>query len=586
MTEWSDWHASCFYRSQERESEGNQMVANRIKKLKSGALLVVMALFLVACGSGGGSGSSENVQTPGSGSNPGGQKSGVTVSNTYSQPKDLGVGDLLYVDLSQSKNLDFSGVNSSSTFTLVMANTSTSYESYSYQMSGDLNADGIELAKAIGADIPEAEEAPVDYIDDDLNDFTASFHDALRFREQELEELEPVESGFSLSKSASTNNASMAVGDAKVFKVLASLSSSSTVNVNATAKCVGSNVAFYLDDRVGSEMMSDADVQSLCTRFDSDAQKEQNIFGSYSDINGDGKVVVLLTPQVNALGAQGGGIITGFFSASDLYTSSSSNSMEILYIMVPDPNGAYGSKISNSFAMNNLLPPVLVHELQHAISYNQHVLINKGKSEEAWLNEGLSHLSEDLLGHNQENPSRFSIFLRSPHSYSLVTKSSPGLGSRGAAYLFLRFLYEQASDKSRFVANLLQTQNSGIKNVEVSFGGTSADFDQFEEFFLRWTIALAMSDQGISQDSRFTYQARGKDSSTGKWGGVCISCEADDGRGTSLNGASTKMYSGYQYQTNNATAARFYTVTDVKSQLKLESLGNTGQGFGVLIRTK
>lgn len=564
------------------------MVAKQVKKLKNGALLVVITLLLAACGSGGGSGSSESAQVPGAGSNPGGQRSGVTVSNTYSQPKELGVGDLLYVDLSSSKNLDFSGVASSATFTLVMANTSTSYESLSYQMSGDLNADGIELAKAIGADIPEEEEeeAPVDYIDDDLNDFTASFHDALRFREQELEELEPVEAGFSISKSASTNNASISVGDAKVFKVLASLSSSGTVNVDATAKCVGSNVAFYLDDRVGTDMLSEADVQSLCTRFDSDVTKEINLFGTYSDVNGDGKVVVLLTPQVNALGAQGGGIITGFFSASDLYSASSSNNMEILYIMVPDPNGSYGSKISHSFAMNNLLPPVLVHELQHAISYNQHVLINKGKSEEAWLNEGLSHLSEDLLGHNQENPSRFSIFLRSPHSYSLVTKSSPGLGSRGAAYLFLRFLYEQASDKSRFIENLLSTHNSGIKNVEAAFGGTSADFDQFEEFFLRWTVALAMSDQGISQDSRFTYQSRVKDSSTGKWGGVCLSCEADDGRGTSLNGMSTKMYSGYQYQTNNATAARFYTVTDVKSQLKFETLGNTGQGFGVLIRTK
>ncbi|OGQ04883.1 MAG: hypothetical protein A3F82_10095 [Deltaproteobacteria bacterium RIFCSPLOWO2_12_FULL_44_12] len=564
------------------------MLANQIKKALTGIILGLLALLSVACGSGSG-GISEAKSAIGSGTTggqtTGGSSGGVTVTNIYSQPKELSVGDILYVDYNGSQSsLDFGGIADGSEFILTVANTSYSDKSnFSVQISGDISDVEFDLSKAADEmNEPQDEQA--------INDITEQFHDALRGREHALEnEDHPIYSMSAAKAVIADVSPALSEGDARSFKVLASLTSStSSVEVRAVAECVGSNVAFYVDERVSASMLADSEVRTLCNSFDSTAAKEQNLLGSLSDVNGDGKVIVLLTPQVNALGALGGGIVTGFFSASDLYPSSSSNSasnfMEILYIMVPDPSGVYGTPVSKEFALSNLLPAVMPHELQHAISFNQHVFVSKGTAEEPWLNEGMSHLAEDLFGQNQENPSRYAIFLKNPSAYSLVSSRSPGLAARGAAYLFLRFLYEQADNASQFASKMVQTAQSGVRNVEASFGGRTNDFDQFGEFFLRWTAVLAMSDAGISQDRRFTYQPRVKDSSTGNWSGACLRCSAEDGRGTVLSGPAIKSYATFQSATTGPSAARFYKLSGVNGKLSFS--GSGAEGYGVLIRTK
>ena len=46
---------------------------------------------------------------------------------------------------------------------------------------------------------------------------------------------------------------------------------------------------------------------------------------------------------------------------------------------------------------------LLAHEFQHLISFNQHVLLRPGgDSEVSWLNEGMSHVTEDLVGDHRE----------------------------------------------------------------------------------------------------------------------------------------------------------------------------------------
>lgn len=563
------------------------MVASSYKKIAIGALGALL-LAVVGCGGGSGGGSSG---AGGGGGTVGssGKTGGVTVSNTYSSPKELGVGDLMYVDFSESEGVDFSGTPAGSEYIFVLANTSAS-NNFSVQMNADLSDADLELAKDLGGE--EGEE--VAELEENF-DITAGFHETLRAQEDNLDPSEsPAFEGesFSVSKGVGGGSASAEVspavsaGDSRTFKVLSSLnSSSSTVNVTATAECIGSNVIFYVDDRVTQDMFSDADISTLCSQFDRDAGREQSLFGAVSDVNSDGKVIALFTPQVNRLGAQGGGIITGFFTASDLYPSgSATNNMEILYIMVPDPAGVHGVNVSREFAMSNLLPSVLVHELQHAISYNQHVFVAGGASERAWLNEGMSHLAEDIFGQGQENPSRYAIFLRNPQAYSLVTGGSPGLAARGASYLFLRFLYEQHGSPDSFVQRMVRTNKTGTENVEAAFAGSQNDFDGFGEFFLRWTIALALTDQGISQDRRYTYQPRARDSETNNWKGACLTCNADDGRGTRLTGVSRSSYGGSQNSTTGQSASRFYNIANVRGEMKFS--GIAGEGFGVLIRKK
>ena len=577
-----------------QEREGNPMVTNRkyqkrrkIKKAVAVSTLLLISLLLISCGSSSG-GTSEAV-APLAGlpsqetKDSTGDSSGTTITATSATPKELNAGDLMYLDLnSQQGSIDFSGVGSGAEFLLSIANTSATQQSFNVQMSSDLSAPELDVSKEVSRSAESFEEG---------NDVTEIFHEVLRLREREQDGLEmPKEVSFSAAKSVGSPNFSISEGSTQSFKVLASLSSATSyVSVNAIAECVASNVVFYVDDRVTTAMLSSKEVDSLCAQFDETTTREQALFGSASDVNGDGKVIVLMTPQVNHLGGLGGGIVTGFFNSIDLHPQSgsnpASNGMEILYIMVPDPDGVYGVPVSKSFALSNLIPAVLPHEFQHAISYNQHVFVNKGLAEEAWLNEGISHLAEDLMGQNQENPSRYAIFVNSPSSYSLVAGNSPGLAARGAAYLFMRYLYEQSANAGQFMKNMIQTSEVGTRNIETAFAGSASDFDQFGEFFLRWSIALGITDGGVSQDRRYTYLPRVQNSTTGNWNGVCLRCNADDNRGTVLSGVPVTNFSGSLNASTSPSSARFYKIAGLQNKLYFSG-ANGSNGYGVLIRTK
>lgn len=479
--------------------------------------LALLAL-LVGCGS---------ADSPSASASAKVQTVGTADSNVVSTVSEMGLGDIYYVafDTDNAASVDFSNSDSSSKYTLVVQST-------------DSTSSNITIAKSVAS--PEGLDA------------------MLREQERSLAENEqPVEPSLSFGKSL----AKAAIGDSRSFKVLSSITSTSSyTTVSATVKCVEEHIIVYLDDDVPSSSLDDTDIATLCDQFESSAAAEEAILGEPSDVNGDGHVVTLITLAVNRLGASGGGIVTGYFYANDLYSGSNSNQMEIIYILAPDPGGDDGTPISKAFAMSNLMPAVVPHELQHAISYNQHVLTNGGSTEESWLNEALSHFTEDLVGFGQENPSRVEIFLEAPESTQLAPLSSPDLAERGAEYLFLRFLYERSGSPNTFLGNLENTTLTGMNNVEGAFAGTDAGFDEWEEFMRRWAIAIALTNTGISSTAQYQFNDRTLNSTTGKWQGICLVCDADDERGTVLVGPyAPELTDTTLFLSGTATA--FYTIS-------------------------
>lgn len=528
-------------------------------------VITLFAILLAACGSG-------NSITD----NGYELQSGVDFTNEYDSPEELGVGDIMYVNFGSSTRttLDFSQVDSDAKFILVVGSANEGGTGTNLQLTGDISA------------IVE-KDLSLMYVEENL-DYTADeiLSAWLRSAEYELAANEPVPDSYYIQTKAMDIKA-VAVGDVEEFRVLSSLSSTTIyTTISASARCVGSNVIVYVDTQTSSNDLDDGDISYLCGIYDGIARDEQNLLGDISDVNGDGKVAVLMSPQINRLGSLGGGIITGYFWAGDLYERTSSNPtsnyQEIVYTMIPDPSGTYGVAISKSFAMDNLLTAIFPHELQHAISYNQHVFENGGPPEQNWLNEGMSHLMEDLYGYGQENPSRYAMYLSSTSSAGLVVSGQPGLLERGAAYLFLRYLYEQSSSGDVFLRDLEDTARTGVDNIEAAFNGPSG-FSEFHELMARWTVALALTDSGISQDSRYTYRNRVMNSVTGHWEGAILRGDADDGRGTVLDGVTMTSYSSGQSSQIVASAAQFYDIQSVPDTMLIQ--GSSGGGnFGVLIR--
>lgn len=541
-------------------------------------VLMFLIIFLAGCG---GSSSSANLTE----SEGGGGGGGTGISNSFDSPAEMGVGDLMPIEFGDatSVSVDFSGVEEGANFILAIGSSSTSISSSVMRLTSSLSApENNALIK--GMEISGDIENDGEYGSQEI------FDAWLRASEDTLPDGEiPANASLSSGHYKAMAIKAAGLGGTETFRVLSSLSSTTSyVEVTGKVRCVGSNVLFYVDTTVGSDLLSDADVESLCREFDGVAGAEQDLLGATSDVDDDGKLHILMTKQINRLGALGGGIITGYFYAGDLYAQSQSNPVsnyrEVIYTLVPDPFGQYGTAISNDFAMSNLLPAVLPHELQHAISYNQHVFVSGGMPEENWLNEGISHLVEDVMGYGVENPARYSMYLSSPSTYGVVTQSSPNLIERGESYLFLRFLHEQAANGSAFLRALENTSARGVDNLIAAFSGPE-NMNELSEMMARWSVALAMTDRGLSQDSRYIFRARVKNASTGNWEGACLSCEADDNRGTVLSGVNLNTYYGNHSPTIDSTAVMFFNITTLPNTLTLA--GTQGGGnFGVLIRSK
>ena len=219
-----------------------------------------------------------------------------------------------------------------------------------------------------------------------------------------------------------------------------------------------------------------------------------NTFGGVSDIDESGKIIVLMTQRINALVNRSEcqqGIVTGYFYGFDLSsTSTNSNRGEVFYALVPDPQGAHSCSVSVA-SVQRIVPATFIHELQHMISYNQHVLTRRGAQERVWLNEGLSLIAEEMgakyyedkypapLGRGDpeqlfpDSAQGFIVpnltyafdYLSAPEQHSVTTFDEFGtLAERGAAWLFLRWLGDQKGEG--IYRSLVQTNLTSIENVE------------------------------------------------------------------------------------------------------------------------
>ena len=282
---------------------------------------------------------------------------------------------------------------------------------------------------------------------------------------------------------------------------------------------IGDHILIYVDERAVSAL-TETELNSIGELFDNrlyDLAVAR--FGSESDLDANGKVIVLMTPFVNGLvtraECQEDSFVAGYFYPNDLYLSNkNSNQGEIFYTLVPDPTGVYSCQQGSSF-IRRLIPGTFIHEFQHMISFNQHVVARGGSSEDVWLNEGLSLIAEETAARYYEE--RFpalpgeifsdsaAMFLEeiAVHAFDYIFASKAhsvttfdGFGSleeRGAAWLFLRWLGDQKGDQ--IYGRLVQTRATSIENVQGKAG------ESFSALFGDFSLAIAADVPGFARAS-------------------------------------------------------------------------------------
>ena len=127
------------------------------------------------------------------------------------------------------------------------------------------------------------------------------------------------------SISMSTSQAALGVGDTITYRVPDVLASNLCTNyatVRAVVKAVGKKSQIVQDVNASTNGFTAADFTAIAAEFDDLTFKTDTAwFGSPTDINKDGRITILYTPEVNKFTPKGSpSYIGGFFWGGDLFT--------------------------------------------------------------------------------------------------------------------------------------------------------------------------------------------------------------------------------------------------------------------------
>jgi hypothetical protein len=358
-----------------------------------------------------------------------------------------------------------------------------------------------------------------------------SFHRYLRLADEQRSWGFAPEPGMAVNPRVSMTTVPPVMGDLRPFQVCAKTDCSRFDRVNARVRAVKSKVAIFVDTLAPAGGLDSLALDSIANLFEQRLYPiDTAAFGRESDIDSNTVVLVLMTNTVNKLvtasacNASGGSFVAGFFFGADLdpafRNDSRSNKGEVFYSIVADPAGTLSCPHSTA-EVERFVPVTFIHEFQHMISFNQHVLVRPGNGEVLWLNEGMSHYAEELGGRSYAvSPDakvidcaigtvecRFYIgdlvdayeYLDTTSKHFLLPTAGIGsLAERGAAWLFVRYVvdrYAAASTSAGWNAltrSLVGTSETGAQNIATV---TRAPFSTVVS---GWALANFMTDGGAS----------------------------------------------------------------------------------------
>lgn len=254
-------------------------------------------------------------------------------------------------------------------------------------------------------------------------------------------------------------------------------------------------------------------------------------FGMPSDVDKNGKVIAFFTRAVNELTEpNSNSVVGGFFFGRDLFPKKDapgfggcvgSNVGEMFYMLVPDPSGVVNQNQRTLAQVRATTVGVMGHEMQHLINSGRRLYVNTNARypEVSYMEEGLSHIAEELLfyaaaersprsnfsratvpfsnppttpqaeallSYMRSNLSRLSTYLTSPHDDSPY-QSDDDLATRGASWSWLRYLADHettspasipacAQPASLPVGGYCGIEGAAAAQFGVAAGGSAGEF--------------------------------------------------------------------------------------------------------------
>lgn len=166
--------------------------------------------------------------------------------------------------------------------------------------------------------------------------------------------------------------------------------------ITTVVKYVGTKSVWLEDTGNPTGGLSDTDYQNLANTFDSQILATiTDYFGTPSDLDGNGRIVVVVTKEVNKSD------ILGFTTTADFSTScGSSDNGEIYYARAVDADGQFGQAYTLEEALDDA-PQLLAHEVTHIAQFSIRIFQSgfQGVLQTIWELEGQATFAEEVVGH-------------------------------------------------------------------------------------------------------------------------------------------------------------------------------------------
>ena len=185
---------------------------------------------------------------------------------------------------------------------------------------------------------------------------------------------------------------------------------------NGRLRAVGERVQVYVDEADLNDV-ADSTLRDLVAAFDETIwPRSARLFGPAADVDGDERLTVFFSRLVGQVSASGEPV-DGYVRSADFDMRLSpplGNQCDLLCL---NPRLEAGPHLRT----------VVAHEYAHGVIFSRRVLDadppGSGQDEEAWLDEGLAHLVEDLFGFSRTNVEhRVRAYRAEPSRYSVVVE--------------------------------------------------------------------------------------------------------------------------------------------------------------------
>jgi hypothetical protein len=349
----------------------------------------------------------------------------------------------------------------------------------------------------------------------------ARFDASLRRLERELAPRVPAARAVRAARGTALRSAAAgtpAVGDAVSYNTNAAQACSNPIIHNGHVVAVTTRAIIVADDNNPTGGFTDPEYVEIAQAFDTRVYPlDTRNFGVPADIDQNvGRAIIFYTRAVNELTPAGSNfVIGGFFHPRDLFPKvgpdpakttddcAGSNEAEMFYMLVPDPGGTVNGNARTKASVRESTIGTLAHEFQHLINASRRMYVNNATSpsEDVWLNEGLSHIAEELMfyqgsglaprqnitltqlrssqalvdtvnAYQVDNLGRLLDYLEDPESNTPYADDDV-LATRGATWQLLRYAADHSTTAEQTLwMRLVNSQTAGIANFTAVFGGS------------------------------------------------------------------------------------------------------------------